>query len=97
MLDLRIGCESICYGFKCILLYIKPIWCCHFAEIYAGLEEGVESVHQYMCILLYVKLICCTVIFQKFYARLEEKVESVCHGYMCNIQYVKLISCIAFP
>ena len=29
-----------------------------FSEIYAGLEEGVESVcHGYMCILLYVKLI----------------------------------------
>ena len=43
-----------------ILLYVKLICCSGFSEIYARLEEGVESVcHGYMCIPLYVKLICC--------------------------------------
>ena len=48
-----------------------------------------------MCILLYDKLICCSG-FAEIYARLEEKVESVCHGYMCILQYVKLIWCSGF-
>ena len=31
------------------------------------------------------------VVLHEIYARLEEKVESVCHGYMCILLYVKLI------
>ena len=30
----------ICYGYMCIVLYMKLIWCNGFAEIYAQLEEG---------------------------------------------------------
>ena len=51
----------VCHGYVCIHLYIKLIWCSHFAEIYAGLEEGVESVCLgYMCIPLYVNIIWCS-------------------------------------
>ena len=32
---------SVCYGYICILLYVKLIWCSGFPEIYAQLEEGV--------------------------------------------------------
>ena len=39
-------------------IYMKLIWCNGFLEIYACLEEGVESIcHGYMCIMLYMKLI----------------------------------------
>ena len=31
---------SICYGYMCIVLYIKLGWCNGFPEIYAQLEEG---------------------------------------------------------
>ena len=63
---------SVCNGYMCILLYVKLIWCSAFPEIYAQLEEGVESVyHGYMCILLYVKLIWCSA-FPEIYAQLEE-------------------------
>ena len=48
---------SVCHGYMCILLYMKLNRCSGFPEIYAQLEEGVESV----ChgILLYVKLLWC--------------------------------------
>ena len=53
--------ESVCHGYVCIHLYIKPIWCSHFAEICVGLEEAVESVClEYMCIPLYVNIIWCS-------------------------------------
>ena len=46
---------SICHGYMCIVLYMKLIWCNDFPEIYAPLEEGVESIcHWYMCIVLYI-------------------------------------------
>ena len=50
---------------RCILLYVKLIWCSGFPEIYAKLEEGVVSVyHWYMCILLYVKFNWCSASFR---------------------------------
>ena len=50
-----------CHRYMYILHYVKLIWCSSFAEIYAQLEEGVESVyHGYMGIILYVKLIQCS-------------------------------------
>ena len=56
----------------CIVLYMKLIWCNGFAEIYAQLEEGVESIcHGYMCIVLYMQLIWCNG-FPDIYAQLEE-------------------------
>ena len=59
---------SVYHGYMCILLYVKLIWCSAFPEIYAQLEERVESVyHGYMCILLYVKLIWCSA-FPEMYA-----------------------------
>ena len=65
---------SVCLWYICILLYVKLICCSGFAEIYARLEEKVESVcHGYMCILLCVKLITCSG-FAEIYAALEEKV-----------------------
>ena len=71
MLDWRRELGSVCHGYVCIHLYIKPIWCSHFAEIYAGLEEGVQSVcHGYRFILLYVNLISCSG-FPVTYAKLE--------------------------
>ena len=36
--------ESICHGYRCILLYMKINRCNGFPEIYAPLEEGVGSV-----------------------------------------------------
>ena len=38
--QLEEGVGSICYGYMCILLYIKLMWCNGFPEIYAQLEEG---------------------------------------------------------
>ena len=35
---------SICYGYMCIVLYMKLLWCYGFAEIYAQLEEGETYV-----------------------------------------------------
>ena len=55
-----------------IVLYMKLIWCNGFVEIYAQLEEGLESIcHGYMCIVLYMQLIWCDG-FPDIYARLEE-------------------------
>ena len=34
----------ICHGSMCILLYMKPMWCNGFPEIYGQLQEGVGSV-----------------------------------------------------
>ena len=31
---------SICHGYMCIVLYMKPIWCNGFAENYASFKEG---------------------------------------------------------
>ena len=46
--------SALCY------IYMKCIWCNGFPQIYAQLEEGVESIcHGYMCIVLYMKLIWC--------------------------------------
>ena len=43
------GICALCY------IYMKLIWCNGFPEIYALLEEGVESIcHRYMCIVLYI-------------------------------------------
>ena len=73
---------------RCILLYVKLIWCSGFPEIYAQLKEGVVSVyHWYMCILLYVKLIG-VVVFQT----------SMLHWrrgpwYMCILLHVRFIWC----
>ena len=45
----------ICYGYMCIVLYVKVIWCDGFPEIYARLEEEVESIcHGCMCIVVYL-------------------------------------------
>ena len=30
----------ICHGSMCILLYMKPMWCNGFPQIYAQLDEG---------------------------------------------------------
>ena len=54
------GVGSIPYGYICIVLYMKCIWCNGFPDMYGGLEEGVGSIcHGYMCIVLYMKLIWC--------------------------------------
>ena len=64
----------ICLWYMCIFLYVKLIWCSSFSEIYAQLEEGMQSVcHGNMCILLLVKLIQCTG-FSEIYAQLVAKV-----------------------
>ena len=38
---------SICHGYICILLYMKPIWCNGFPEIYARLK-GVQLTEIYV-------------------------------------------------
>ena len=49
---------SMCYGYMCIVLYMKLIWCNGFPEIYAQLEEWVGSMcYGCMCIVLCMKLI----------------------------------------
>ena len=79
---------SVCYGYMCILLYGKLIWCSGFPEIYAQLEEGVVSAyHWYMCILLYVKLIWCSG-FPKIYAPLEEGALVYVHSAICETYLV---------
>ena len=51
---------------------MKHIWCNGFPEIYAQLEEGVQSMcHGYMCIVQYMKLMWCHG-FAEIYAQLKE-------------------------
>ena len=53
--DWRKGVESVCHGYMCILLYIKPIQWSGFPDIFAPLEEegGVSLpwvyVHSAIC------------------------------------------------
>ena len=84
------GISALCY------IYMKPIWCNSFADIYARLEEGGLICYGYMCIVLYMKLIWCNG-FAEIYAQLEEGMESICHGYMCIVLYMQLIWCDDFP
>ena len=56
---------SICHGYRCILLYMKPIWCNGFPEIYARLEEGVGSVYAGICAYIYMLNIVGVVVFQR--------------------------------
>ena len=82
---------SICYGYMCILLYMKPMQCNGFPEIYAQLGKGMESLcHGYMGILLYMKLICCNG-FPEIYGQFEEGgMGSVCTG-ICAFFYISNI------
>ena len=41
--QLEEGVGSICHGYICILLYMKPMWCNGFPEIYAQLEGGTSE------------------------------------------------------
>ena len=49
MLNWMRGMGLICHGSMCILLYMKPMWCNGFPEIYGQLQEGVGSVYTGIC------------------------------------------------
>ena len=118
VLDLEEGVQSVCHGYRCILLYINLIlrrvfshsvmgicafsicetsllYCFSIDQCWIGGGGGVSLPLVYI-ILLYVKLICCSG-FAEIYARLEEGVESVCHGYICILLDVNLIWCNDIP
>ena len=42
--------ESVCYGYMCILLYVKLIWCSGFLEMYAQLEGGMSDIGMSVCL-----------------------------------------------
>ena len=63
MLNWRRGLGSICHRYMCIVLYMKLIWCIGFPEIYACLEEGVQSVIG-RCALCYIWNISGVKVFQ---------------------------------
>ena len=60
---------SVCYGYMCILLYVKLIWCSGFPEIYAQLGGSVCLL--YVCIFLYVQFMQCTG-FAEIYIQFKE-------------------------
>ena len=62
---------SVCNGYKCILLYMKFIWCsCGWGLSALVLWSSIDlwligggggvCLHWYLCILLYVKLSQCS-------------------------------------
>ena len=55
---------SVCHGYMCILLYVKPIWCSGFPEIYALLEEGGTSAFS-ICAFFYMGNLIGAVVFQR--------------------------------
>ena len=84
---------SVNQGYRCILLYMKLMWCSCVLYLYGGLEEGVGVNIPWV----YVQSSICETFwcsgFPEIYTQLEEGVGSVCHGYMCILLYVKLICC----
>ena len=38
------GVRSICHGYMCIVLYMKPNWCNGVPEIYAGIRGGLSHI-----------------------------------------------------
>ena len=54
--------QSVCHGYRCILLYINLILCSGFPETYAKLERGWGQS---------AMGICCS--FVEIYAHLEER------------------------
>ena len=65
MLDWRRGVGSICHRYMCIVLYIKPVWCHGFAEIYAQLQEGVNLPWVYVHCAIYIRNFCGVMVFQR--------------------------------
>ena len=60
------GMGSVCHGYLCILLYVKPLQCSSFPEIYASLEDGAWSQSAMaICAFFYLSNFCSVVVFQR--------------------------------